>query len=216
MSIRTALVAASLAVAVSAQQLGTNTPEVHPLFPTQECTVSGGCVTKNTSIVLDSNYRWTHTVDGYDNCKPGGLNATLCPDAETCAKNCALEGADYPSYGIVTKGDSLTLNLFVNKSGEMTKSSPRVYLLDQTGNYTMLKLLDREVSFDVDMSKLPCGTNGAVYFSEMHANGGKSELNPAGANYGTGYCDAQCPTSEFINGEVSSCGSVIISQQTSS
>ena len=30
----------------------------------------------------------------------------------------------------------------------------------------------REFTFDVDVSKLACGLNGAVYFSEMKANGG--------------------------------------------
>jgi cellulose 1,4-beta-cellobiosidase len=40
----------------------------------------------------------------------------------------------------------------------------------------------------------------------MSADGGKSKYanNKAGAKYGTGYCDAQCPRDiKFINGEVS-------------
>jgi len=46
---------------------------------------------------------------------------------------------------------------------------------------------------DVDVSNLPCGLNGAVYFSEMEADGGSSKFttNKAGAKYGTGYCDSQ-------------------------
>jgi len=46
---------------------------------------------------------------------------------------------------------------------------------------------------DVDVSNLPCGLNGAVYFSEMEADGGagKYPTNKAGAKYGTGYCDSQ-------------------------
>merc|ERR1719197_39347 len=45
--------------------------------------------------------------------------------------------------------------------------------------------------------------NGAMYFSEMAANGGKGlGNNDAGAKYGTGYCDAQCPHDiKFIDGE---------------
>ena len=36
--------------------------------------------------------------------------------------------------------------------------------------------------------------NGAMYFIEMAANGGKGLAgNKAGAKFGTGYCDAQCP-----------------------
>merc|ERR1712203_489556 len=40
------------------------------------------------------------------------------------------------------------------------------------------------------------------YFVQMQKDGGKSEFNAAGAKYGTGYCDAQCPHDlKFINGE---------------
>jgi len=53
----------------------------------------------------------------------------------------------------------------------------------------------QEFTFDVDVSQLPCGLNGALYFSEMPADGGMSKYpaNKAGAKYGTGYCDSQCP-----------------------
>ena len=50
-----------------------------------------------------------------------------------------------------------------------------------------------------DMFYMPCGLNGAVYFVEMDADGGEARAaasggsNQAGAKYGTGYCDAQCP-----------------------
>jgi len=196
------LSAAALASTTLAQQMGKMTPEVHPHLPSWECTVKGGCVQKNTSVVLDSDYRWLHTVNGTDNCKGNGLVKSLCPDAKTCSANCALEGADYPSYGIVTNGSELTLNLFVNKPTGLSKSSPRVYLLSNDTTYDMFSMLNREIAFDVDLSKLPCGTNGALYFSEMLPNGGHSDLNPAGAKYGTGYCDAQCPSPPFINGEV--------------
>jgi len=56
----------------------------------------------------------------------------------------------------------------------------------------------------VDVSNLPCGLNGALYFVEMSADGGKAAFpgNKAGAKYGTGYCDAQCPHDlKWINGE---------------
>ena len=47
------------------------------------------------------------------------------------------------------------------------------------------------------------GQNGAMYFSEMQANGGLGiGDNNAGAAFGTGYCDAQCPHDiKFIDGE---------------
>lgn len=82
--------------------------------------------------------------------------------------------------------------------------SPRVYLLDATKeNYEMTKLTGGEFAFEVDTTKLPCGMNSALYLSEMAADGGKSELNPGGATWGTGYCDAQCYVTPFISGEVS-------------
>ena len=65
--------------------------------------------------------------------------------------------------------------------------------------------LNAEFTFDVDVSNLPCGLNGALYFVSMDKDGGmaKYSTNKAGAKYGTGYCDAQCPRDlKFINGEV--------------
>lgn len=52
----------SVLALVSAQQIGINTPEVHPPLLWQECTTSGGCTSVNGSVVLDANYRWTHNV----------------------------------------------------------------------------------------------------------------------------------------------------------
>ncbi len=197
------LLLATLAGLAASQQVGNNTAEVHPHLTTWKCTTAGGCTAQNTSVVLDSAYRWLHTVGGYDSCTtPDGLNKTLCPDAATCARNCALEGANYTGAGIFTSTlnsshSALTLDMYVEGRG----SSPRVYLLGEDGNYEDMRLVGQELTFDVDMSKLPCGMNGALYLSEMSLSGGKSGLNRAGASMGTGYCDAQCPVANFINGE---------------
>ena len=122
----------------------------------------------------------------------------------TCAANCALDGADYTgTYGISASGSSLKLQ-FVTGSNV----GSRVYLMSDDSHYELLQLLNQEFTFDVDMSQLPCGLNGAVYLSQMDADGGTSKYptNTAGAKYGTGYCDSQCPRDiKFINGEVSSC-----------
>ncbi|KAF8603702.1 cellobiohydrolase I [Ceratobasidium sp. AG-I] len=197
--------------AVKAQQVGTLTAETHPTLPWQKCTKSGGCVTQSSGkVVLDSNWRWVHSTSGATNCYTGQKwDATLCPDAVTCAKNCALDGADYSgTYGITTSGNALTLK-FVTR-GANTNVGSRVYLMasDDT-NYEMFKLKNQEFTFDVDVSNLPCGLNGALYFSQMDADGGKAKYpnNKAGAKYGTGYCDAQCPRDiKFINGESNSVG----------
>merc|ERR1712243_453926 len=49
-----------------------------------------------------------------------------------------------------------------------------------------------EFSFDVDLSRIPCAMNDALYFVEMEKDGGKSR-GSQGPHFGTGYCDAQCP-----------------------
>jgi cellulose 1,4-beta-cellobiosidase len=122
----------------------------------------------------------------------------------TCATNCAIDGVDYQgTYGITTSGNSLNIK-FVTKGQYGTNIGSRVYLMQDDSNYKMFKLKNREFTFDVDVSNLPCGLNGALYFVEMPQDGGLSKYpgNKAGAKYGTGYCDAQCPHDlKWINGE---------------
>ena len=198
----TVLAAWLLSSLATAQQIGTAMPEHHPRLPTQKCSLRGGCKTVHTSVVLDAFSRSLHKIgDPKTGCSVGGA---LCPDATTCARNCALEGIDYAAHGVATKGDALTLNQWLRAAdGSYTTVSPRAYLLaEDEKNYQDFQLLNAELSFDVDVSKLVCGMNGALYFSEMEMDGGRSRLNPAGAAYGTGYCDAQCPKLDFINGEV--------------
>jgi len=65
--------------------------------------------------------------------------------------------------------------------------------------------MNNEFTFDVDLSKLDCGLNGALYFVMMDADGGTKRYssNTAGAKYGTGYCDAQCARDlKFVGGKV--------------
>jgi len=157
-------------------------------------------VAQNTSLVLDSNYRKIYKIGTTQECVVNGnLDPALCPDQVTCSKNCALEGVDYAAKGIVTNGDTAVMRMYVGDENV----TPRAYLLGPNGDYENVVLHNTELSFDVDVSKLPCGMNGALYLGEMRMDGGRSELNPAGAQYGTGYCDAQCFIPNFINGEVS-------------
>ncbi|KAH7914645.1 cellulase [Hygrophoropsis aurantiaca] len=190
----------SFLAVVYGQQIGTSTAEVHPSLTWQKCTASG-CTTTTGSVVLDSNWRWVHNTGGYTNCYTGNeWDTTLCPDPTTCAANCALDGAEYSAtYGITTTGDSLTLAF---ETGSNVGS--RVYLMESNTEYQMFQLLNQEFTFDVDVSNIGCGINGALYFSEMDADGGMAKYsgNKAGAQYGTGYCDSQCPRDmKFINGE---------------
>jgi cellulose 1,4-beta-cellobiosidase len=82
----------------------------------------------------------------------------------------------------------------------------RIYLLESDDRYKLFKLGNRELAFDVDVSTLQCGMNGAIYLVEMEADGGTARYptNKAGAKYGTGYCDAQCPSTTFVSGEANS------------
>jgi cellulose 1,4-beta-cellobiosidase len=200
----TILIALTILGTVVAQQIGTQTAEKHPALTTTTCSKSG-CQTQDSSIVLDSNWRWVHNVGGYDNCYTGDeWNSQHCPDPVTCAKNCALDGADYPgTYGISTSGNALNIK-FVTHGQYGNNIGSRVYLLANSSFYQQFHLKNREFTFDVDVSQLPCGLNGALYFVAMPPDGGISEYqnNKAGAAYGTGYCDAQCPHDmKFINGE---------------
>ncbi|KAF2870781.1 concanavalin A-like lectin/glucanase domain-containing protein [Massariosphaeria phaeospora] len=194
------LLATALLGLVAAQTPG-NTSEVHPKLTTWKCSKAGGCREQRTSLVLDSASHPIHQKDNPKlNCGDWGsaANKTVCPDEETCAKNCIIEGVpNYADYGVTTKGGSVLMNLY----GKNGVASPRIYLLAEgEKKYEMLKLTGNEFTFDVDVSKLPCGMNGALYLSEMEAKGGQSKLNPGGAAYGTGYCDAQCFTTPWVNG----------------
>ncbi|KAJ7875491.1 cellobiohydrolase I-II [Mycena olivaceomarginata] len=206
------LLAALLPVALS-QLVGTNMAENHPTLTWQKCTGTGGtsCTTQSSSIVIDANWRWTHQgATGTTNCYTGNTwDATLCPDGKTCAANCAVDG----TYGITTNGNSLTMK-FVTVSQQPNIGS-RVYLLapGSTSTYQTFNFNNQEFvshRFDVDVSQLPCGLNGALYFAQMDADGGVAKsngANKAGPKYGTGYCDAQCPRDiKFINGVANSQG----------
>lgn len=187
-----------------AQKIGTAIPEVHPKIQTKSCTTAGGCVERQTFLVTDALSRPFHAVGNLDvPCSP--VNNTLCPDAATCAQNCELEGVEYGSLGVLTSGSALTMRQYLFDGAAFQSVSPRLYLLaEDEKNYELLKLVNQELTYDVDVSQLGCGMNGALYLSEMDASGSRSDLNPAGAQYGTGYCDAQCFNVSFINGLVCS------------
>ncbi|KAK4095763.1 glycoside hydrolase family 7 protein [Parathielavia hyrcaniae] len=191
---------ASLLLGAAHGQMPGETEEVHPKITTYRCSKKHGCKPKTNYIVLDSLAHPVHQVGSSLGCGSWGNppNATVCPTKEACAKNCIMEGIpDYSEYGVTTSGGSLRLQQLLD--GKLV--SPRVYLLDKSEKqYEMMKLTGQEFTFEVDATKLPCGMNSALYLSEMDKKGAKSKLNPGGAYYGTGYCDAQCFTTPFING----------------
>lgn len=192
--------------AARAQQACSSQAETHPKLTWSKCATGGTCTAVQGSIVLDSNWRWTHTVSGSENCYDGNKWTSICTNNAQCAQQCCVDGADYPgTYGINASGNNLSLKL-ATKHNFGTNIGSRVYLMETDTKYQMFNLLGNEFTFDVDVSKLGCGLNGALYFVSMDADGGLSKFpsNKAGAKYGTGYCDSQCPRDlKFINGVVS-------------
>lgn len=197
-------------VVVNSQQIGTQTAEKHPQMTIQRCATGGECSAEQGEVVLDGNWRWLHSTSGTTNCYTGNSwDSNLCPDATTCAKRCALDGADYKgTYGITSTGTDLKLN-FVTQGQYSKNIGSRTYYMESPSTYKKWKLKNKEFTFDVDVSQLACGLNGALYFVNMDEDGGLARFptNQAGAKYGTGYCDAQCPQDiKFINGLANSVG----------
>jgi cellulose 1,4-beta-cellobiosidase len=85
------------------------------------------------------------------------------------------------TYGITTSGNQLNLK-FITKGQFSTNIGSRTYLMQDTNNYQMFNLIGNEFTFDVDLSQLPCGLNGALYFVSMPQKG----QGTPGAKYGTG------------------------------
>jgi len=194
---------------VLGQQVGTEKKNENLDLQMEECTGSEDCKPIKTKVTLDANWRWMHETDGYQNCYTGNLwDDTLCPDPETCGENCCVDGVDKTdwtgTYGVKTDGKELTLQ-FITQGPYSTNVGSRLFLLDESEEqYHVFFLKNREFTMDVDLSDLPCGLNGAVYFVEMDPDGGTANhpSNEAGAAFGTGYCDAQCPHDlKYVYGE---------------
>lgn len=181
---------AALFSAVQAQQACTSQAETHPPLTWQRCAAGGTCNNVQGSVVLDSNWRWTHTVQGSTNCYDGNLwDTSICTSNSVCADKCCVDGANYPgTYGVTTSGNALNLK-FVTEHAYGKTIGSRVYLMEAGSQtkYQTFNLLNNEFTFDVDVSKLPCGLNGALYFVAMEADGGTASYsgNKAGAKFGS-------------------------------
>merc|ERR1712187_647815 len=91
---------------------------------------------------------------------------------------------------------------FVTEGEYSTNVGSRTFLMKDDYAYHLFQLKNKEFTYTVDDSNLDCGLNGALYFVQMDADGGKSKYGNAGAEMGLGYCDAQCPHDlKFINNE---------------
>jgi cellulose 1,4-beta-cellobiosidase len=188
----------------AAQQAGDiNTNDLVP-FAVGECTKDGTCTeNKKTMLSLDSNWRWTHQVGGSENCYTSNEWKTkggeqVCEDGKTvtCGKNCAV--GNWPKeqweapYGVNKSSSGVKLG-YVTQGPYSINVGTRLFVTEGD-EYKQFKLIGNEVSITVDMSETECGLNGAIYLVEMDPKGDKGVgTNDAGALYGTGYCDAQCP-----------------------
>ncbi|GAP83183.1 putative glycoside hydrolase family 7 protein [Rosellinia necatrix] len=199
----------SAATSAKAQSIGTWQSETHPKLTWKQCSTSGpgACELVEGELTVDANWRWAHdkTEGSWYSCAQyAEWNATLCPDGQTCAENCAVDGAQYKEvYGVTTNSDALTMK-YVTYFEFSSNTGSRLYLMNGPERYQMFTLLGNEFSFDVDLSQVGCGLNAALNFVSMDEDGGLSRYpaNKAGAHYGTGYCDANCPRDlRFINGK---------------
>ncbi|KAI0483411.1 glycoside hydrolase [Xylaria cf. heliscus] len=210
---RTALTAYSAvlftATCAKAQSIGTWQPETHPKLTWKKCSSSGAsaCEAVQGELTMDANWRWAHdkAEGSWYNCiQYAEWNQTLCSDGRTCAENCAVDGVRYEeAYGVTTNGDVLTMK-YITYYEFSSNIGSRLFLMNGPEKYQMFTLLGNEFSFDVDLSQVGCGLNAALNFVSMDEDGGLSRYagNKAGAHYGTGYCDANCPRDlRFINGK---------------
>merc|ERR1712070_918919 len=184
---KSTVLASSIAIAAG-QQAGTLQAENHPAM-----TWSDHGETKNGMVVIDANWRWTHKTGETTNCYTDNeWDAQLCPDKETCTQNCVVEGADKEyeaTYGVQTWGSKLTLG-FVTEGEYSVNVGSRTFLMDDDYAYKLFQLKNKEFTYTVDDSNLDCGLNGALYFVQMDADGGKSKYGNAGAQLGLGYGEA--------------------------
>jgi len=206
-----AILALAFGPQVALGQLAGTMVEGPPPVTVAHCTKAGGCVLHDANATMDANWRWIHGVQcsgegAYRQCSSGAncytssnWDKSQCPDPKTCAENCALEAitaAEYSgTYGVSMIPGGVKLKFMTGQN-----AGSRLYLTEGD-KFKLFRLKNREFSFDVDVSELHCGLNGAVYFSEMAEDGGKGGRNKAGARFGTGYCDAQCPHDvKFMDG----------------
>ncbi|TEA20217.1 putative 1,4-beta-D-glucan cellobiohydrolase A [Colletotrichum sidae] len=200
----TFLVILSTVHLVVTQKIGDLQEEIHPKLSWKRCSTST-CETVQGEITVDAEFRWIHVVDDYRSCfERQEWQTDQCNSTRTCTDRCAVDGAYYPGYGIATNGDTLSQRYDTPIDFSRSRNS-RVFLLEESGDrYQTFTLLDNEIAFDVDLSTVPCGLNAALHFLAMDADGGLERFpdNEAGARYGTGYCNADCPRSlRFVGGK---------------
>jgi cellulose 1,4-beta-cellobiosidase len=159
-----------------------------------------------TQVSLDSNWRWIHTAEGYTNCFAGNdWVADLCPNAQQCSQTCVIDGVpeeDWKTpYGVTVPQPGTLRMQYVTEGLYGPNVGSRVYIVGEKGDrYQGFDLRGKRFSFTIDISRLPCGLNAALYTVEMPlANPYDADLD---ASFGVNYGDAQCPSGiKYVEGQ---------------
>ena len=51
---------------------------------------------------------------------------------------------------------------FVTQGPSSVNVGPKSHMMENDHEYKLFKMLQKEISFDVDVSNMPCGTNSAI------------------------------------------------------
>lgn len=100
----------------------------------------------------------------------------------------------YTQTKYVISGDWAKDYVQLNQTAITLRGGGRVYLGDSNSGYISpesfynMPLLGKKLSFDVDMSQVECGCNGALYFTTMPAY--RADQQPQPGKNGEYYCDA--------------------------
>nr|AGT15838.1 cellulase [Reticulitermes flavipes] len=125
------------------------------------------------------NQDFTYTINGTK------VTGQIVIDQEWRGNNTPTATVNLSSFGVTVNGDNVSQRF---KTG--TAVGSRIYILAPGGKaYEKFKLVNSELTFDVDISQIPCGMNAAIYTAELPADG-VTPGHEAGAAYGGGYCDA--------------------------
>ena len=90
-----------------------------------------------------------------------------------------------PSPFRLTNPHSRATSLTSSRLGQcVTRSSARTPETQSTDGARMFQMLQKEISYGVDVSNMLCGTSSAIYFSEMEKTGNMGETNKAGGANG--------------------------------
>ena len=124
------------------QQAGENNENyVAPMTPRSCRWNSQGrkeCTEEPKSSSLDSDDSW---------------DSSVCPDGETCARNCAAGAVDQETWegtsGVKQNGNGVDVG-FVTQGAYSVNVGSRSYLMEDDKEYKLFNMLQKEISFDVD------------------------------------------------------------------